>query len=498
VTVSGACVLAIEILGTRILGPFYGVSLFLWSALISVTLIALSIGYALGGRWADRGATFRRLAALLGGAGVWMLLVPWIRYPVLGVVETMGLRLAVLSAALILFAPPLVLLGMVAPYAIKLKTAALSEVGRSAGNLYAVSTVASVAAALATGFFLIPRFGVIRLTAAIGVLLLVTGAVMAARDRGGRVVFVVPFVFLLGGATAVRFQRGSTAVPEQGLLAVEQSPYGEIRVVDWQGIRYLLIDGGVHTEVDPATLRTNAAYANVIDIAGYYFGRPGDLLLVGLGGGSIAKRYAEAGWSVDVVEIDPAVTRLAYRFFGLDSADANVSHMDGRRYFISFDKKYDIIVMDAYGSSSIPFHLITREAFATIARRLNDGGLLVLNIISLGWHDGLVHAVGATLRTRFSHVIALPIAEPPNKLGNVILLASDRSLELEEEPPVPDWRFSADYDRFHAWENRFEPGSRGAAVLTDDLNPVDIWGERINLEMRRDLCEHFGTEGLAW
>ena len=164
VFISGAAVLAIEILGTRILGPFYGVSLYLWSALISVTLIALSVGYAVGGWWADRGASRINLYYIVAGAGIWTLVIPWIRGAVLTVAEPFGLRFAVLVAAFVLFFAPLALLGMVSPYAIKLKARDVSIVGRSAGNIYAVSTVGSVAAALLTGFFLIPNVGVGRLT----------------------------------------------------------------------------------------------------------------------------------------------------------------------------------------------------------------------------------------------------------------------------------------------------------------------------------------------
>ena len=174
VFVGGAAVLAIEILGTRILGPFYGVSLFLWSALISVTLIALSVGYAVGGRWADRGATFSRLYWLLAGAGIWTLLIPWLRAPVLFIAEPFGLRFAVLVAAFILFVPPLTLLGMVSPYAIRVRASSLNVVGRTAGDLYAVSTVGSVVAALLTGFVLIPNVGVTRLTYLIGGMLVLT------------------------------------------------------------------------------------------------------------------------------------------------------------------------------------------------------------------------------------------------------------------------------------------------------------------------------------
>src|SRR5258707_167357 len=115
VIVSGAAVLAIEILGTRILGPFYGVSIFLWSALISVTLVALSAGYLAGGILADRSPSLARLCVLVAVAGAWMLLVPWIKHPTLVFAEGFGLRWAVLASAFVLFFPALTLLGMVSP-----------------------------------------------------------------------------------------------------------------------------------------------------------------------------------------------------------------------------------------------------------------------------------------------------------------------------------------------------------------------------------------------
>ncbi|HWO57967.1 MAG TPA: fused MFS/spermidine synthase, partial [bacterium] len=200
VIIGGAAVLALELLGTRVLAPFYGASLYLWSALIAVTLAALSVGYALGGRWADRGPRLGRFAILFGLAGLWTLLIPLLRDPVLLLTEPFGLRVAVLVTAALLFFPPLALLGMVSPYAIRLKAAQLEEVGRTAGYLYSVSTAASVAAALAIGFFLIPNLGVTRLVAATGLLLLATalwGSMLARRLRSAPLAAAV--LLLAGG-----------------------------------------------------------------------------------------------------------------------------------------------------------------------------------------------------------------------------------------------------------------------------------------------------------
>jgi spermidine synthase len=245
---------------------------------------------------------------------------------------------------------------------------------------------------------------------------------------------------------------------------------------------------------------THAAYfpyVHVLDVTRYLFSQPGDLLLIGLGGGSVAKAFARHEWRVDSVEIDQAVTELAYRDFGLEASDTTVFHMDGRRYLTTTDRRYDLIIVDAFGSSSIPFHLVTREAFALLASRLAPGGAVAINVESVGWRDIVVRSLAATLKREFSEVVALPIAEPPNTLGNLVLVAANRELQLTEELPPTLSRFSDAYPKNHAWDNRFEPDTREASVLTDDLNPIDIWSERINLEARKNLHAYF-ERGLSW
>lgn len=498
VIVGGAAILALEILGTRIIGPFYGVSLYLWSALIGVTLAALAVGYAVGGRLADRGPRLDRFCALLGLAGLWTVLIPWLRHPVLAATESAGLRLAVLLTATILFFPPLMLLGMVSPYAIRLKARRLDEVGRTAGNLFAVSTVASVAAALGTGFYLIPHLGVGWLTFAAGLLLIATALTGFALQRRLGASAAAGLVLLLAVAGAIGAAPSLRADPERGLLEVAHSPYGEIRVLERGGLRYLLIDGTMHSAIDPATGASPFAYVDVIDLADDLFERPGRMLLVGLGAGSLARSFSDERWQVDAVEIDPTVVRVAREHFGFNSGYARVVPGDGRRYLRETDRRYDLVVLDAFGSSSIPFHLVTREAFALIHDRLAPGGVVVLNLWAVGWHDVIVGAVAATLQTSFAHVLALPLAEPPDQLDNLIVMASDRPLELRWEPPGPSSRFGGEYHRAHAWDNRFVPETTGAPVITDDRNPVDVWSERINLVARRQLHRVFGEDSLAW
>ncbi|HEU4364498.1 MAG TPA: fused MFS/spermidine synthase [Candidatus Krumholzibacteria bacterium] len=505
VFVSGAVVLAIEIAGTRVLGPFYGVSLFLWSALITVTLAALSLGYAIGGRWADRVPRYSRLGAILGVAGLWILATIWLKRPVITAVEPLGLRGAVLAAATLLFFPPLVLLGMVSPFAIRLRAERLNEVGTTAGNLYAVSTVASVVGALATGFYLIPVLGINRLIATCAALLFAASLVAfrGGRRGGGTAAMSLLLPVGLGWVGTVAPVERVGQPPE--LMWMQQSPYADLRVFDWEESRYLLIDGGTHTIVDRQTGNTVFPYAMVLDIPRHMFREPGHMLLIGLGGGSVAQNYYRKGWKVESVEIDPAVVAIAEQYFSVSLDSANVTVMDGRQFLLMTDRRYDLIIMDAFGSSSIPFHMVTREMFALARERLEPGGVLAINTETREWNDILTRSLAATVATQFQNVVALPTAEPPNTLGNVVLLASDRELEIDEDAlgdpfealPYP-YRHWTIVERNHAWANRFAPDVRGVPVLTDDRNPVSVWSEAINWEARNGIHTRFAWHRLTY
>jgi spermidine synthase len=499
VSLSGAAVLALEILGTRVLAPFYGASLYLWSALISVTLAALATGYAAGGRWADRGPTGARLAAVLAMAGAWVLAVPLLRGPLLHVCEGLGLRTAVLVAATVLFFPPLALLGMVSPYAIRLAARNLDEVGRTAGDLFAVSTLASVVAALLTGFVLVPTLGVTRLLFAVALVLFAAAAIAGL---GRRLAPTMLLVLVAGTVLAVAGIASSTHLPD-GVLAVEQSPYGEIRVVEHRDFRYLLIDGGMHTIVQKVDNAPRQPYVMAGEVAALSFAKPGNALLLGLGGGSLARVLSRDGWDVDAVDIDPVIPRMASQYFHLLPGHTTVTLADARRFLRRTDRKWSLIFFDVYASGSIPLHVATAEAFAEAKRRLTPGGAIALNVEGIGWHDPLVHALAATLCTSFAHVIALPTIEPPDQLGNVVLVASDRAIDVDPDllgDPVgslPDeYEHWCVLVRHHAWENRFVP--EHGRVLTDDWNPADLRAEEINRVARRSIRRELPASLMGW
>jgi spermidine synthase len=446
-----------------------------------------------------------RLCIIISLAGAWVLLVPWIKQPVLLIADPFGMRFAVLLAAFVLFAPPLTLLGMVSPFAIRLRTKSLDEVGSVAGNIFAVSTVASVISALLTGYFLIPNIGVRLLTVAIGAILLITASIGLTARRNLKTGALVATIILMGSAVLISIIPSNHAYPERGLLALKQSPYAEIRVLDIEDLRHLLIDGGLHTVVNTASWKSHFSYVAVLDLLNFFFEKPGKLLLIGLGGGSIVKNFSQDGWTVDVVEIDPEVTKIAYKYFGVEPSEARIFNMDGRRFLSTHKEKYDIIIMDAYGSSSIPFHLVSEEAFGLISSRLRPDGVFAINIFAVGLSAQIVKSLFATLKQHFEEVIALPTIVAPNVLQNVILLASNRPLSFPEEMlRRPSDYSEEDYKHWQimqlnsAWNHRFVPDTDNVMPLTDDLNTIDLQAEEINSVVRNQLHSYFGNKGLDW
>jgi spermidine synthase len=384
---------------------------------------------------------------------------------------------------------------MVSPIAVRVRTTKLGEVGRAAGDLFAISTVGGVLAALLTGFYLIPNVGVARLTVLIGVVLILTAiaALVGDHKRPGKLAGGAGVVLIVGAS--LWSEAPGDAEPSRGLIHVEQSPYGELRVLDYgDGSRHMLIDGGVHSSVMIDSWESLQGYIWVTDLAKQLVQRPGRLLLIGLGAGSTANSFLRDRWQVEAVEIDPAVARIAREHFGLKLPATRVTEADGRRALRTASHGYDVIVLDAFASNSIPAHLFTTEAFALVAQKLNPSGVFVMNIESLGWDSTVVRSIAATLRPHFEHLLALPVASDRAALTNIILVASGTALPqaLKFDLSTPRGR-----QQHQSWNHRFVPPHDGGLLLRDDGSPVDVWSEAINAENRRQLHAGLARDGLS-
>ena len=473
VFLAGAALLGLEIAASRVLAPYFGNSLYVWGALIGVVLAGLSTGYWVGGVIADRYPTPRLLVGMLSVSALLVLAIPYADGWVLDqlVQWDPGPRLDPLLATIFLFGAQSVLLGTVSPIAVRLKARSLDQLGRTAGRLFAISTAGSIAGTFATAFWLIPELGTDQVLASAAVALMLAAAAVALVERlvvvgalalalaaasFGAVVSLAPE----SGATVAasqlrnwspvyRQQRdedrsGSIEDSQSGytILHTKDSQYHRIAVVEDDDSRYLRFDSSFQSGMfkdDP--FRTRFDYADYLQLPLAYRPTTRRILYIGLGGGSAPKRTWRdfPATRIDVVELDPEVVDVAYKYFAVPrDPRLRVEVEDGRRFLAENEGPWDAIVVDAFYSDSIPFHLATREFLELARSRLAPGGTVATNIIGAvrGSNSRLFRSMLRTYRAVFPTVAIHPVVSPGDRdltsIRNVILVAGDGAAPSKE------------------------------------------------------------------
>ncbi|MEK7744301.1 MAG: fused MFS/spermidine synthase, partial [Elusimicrobiota bacterium] len=485
-----AVVLVLELLGPRLIAPFFGATLTAWSSVITVTLAALAGGYALGGAAADRSPPWRVLGWALGLAAFWLALLPLLRLPVLRAAAGLGVQAGALAGSALLLGLPLLLLGAAAPCSVKLKAQSLQGIGRAAGTIGAISTAGSVAGALLGGFALIPRFGIDSLAGGCAALLALLAAVCFHAEGKGRALCAC--LALCAAVLAGAARAGPPGLP--GLRARARSFYGDLRVVDLpeEGRRVLYIDGMPNTVADLRTLESTSDYIRSFELLHFLRPQAREALAVGLGGGGLLRRFwAEYGIRSDVVELDGAVAALARDWFGLRlSGDLFIE--DGRAFLERGGRSYGFIVVDAFNGDKHPYHLFSREAFEAAARRLEGDGVLAVNVIghAYGPDSTLRNSVERTLRSVFPHVRVLGASadfDLERSCVNLTFFASRGPLEFRQSPAGGRPELARYFDKVKDRFLETRGGDPEGLLLTDDYNPLETLSGPAELEIRRLL-----------
>ncbi len=446
VVVTGAVLMALEILGSRVLAPRYGSSVYVWGSLISTFLLALSVGYAVGGRIADRRPSLAALSTVLSIAAVLMLpCVVWAQ-GILDWIATFGwdVRWSALAAAIVLFLPPSLAIGMVTPFAVRIGIRRMEAAGTVSGGYAALSTAGSIAGTLAATFLLIPAFSVRTLLIGLAGTLLVCAAVLV-RDRVSAIAAVIAAVALLAAVT-----ERSPPAPSNGetLLLRQDTPYHHLVVTQLDTSRWLRFDALTQSGIDLSEpYRSLVGYDEAL-LAALAF-RPGirRVCVIGLGGGSfqraLARMRPEA--EIDSVEIDPAVRDVARKYFLYQESDrVRTVIADGRVFLSRPGPAYDLIVLDAFNSTGVPFHLTTREFFQIVRRRLSADGVFAANFVGqlMGGDGRLFWATYRTIRRQFGRVwVSSPYIREGRApvAGNIIVYAT-----VSPDPiPLADLRENA-------------------------------------------------------
>lgn len=503
--ICGGAVMEVEILGARVVGPWYGVSLFVWTALITVALLSLAAGYFLGGRIADRRGSVRVLGFLVGLAGLFLLAVPLLRVPVLKATVGLGVRSGALLAAVLLFGPALTLLGMVSPLALKLFLRDVHMTGRTVGRLSALSTLGSFAGTIATGFWLIPLFHVDQIASGSAMLLLGLSGVLLATSTRQPAALLLPLLAIPWLGTPPLPTTMLPSGTRAQMIRRQGSFYGQISVVDYtfypRHTREMLVDGIIQGGIDMHTLDSIYPFTYSLEQAALtYNPAAGRALIVGLGPGTLPRRLGLYGITGTVVDIDPMVIRIAEEDFGFREGTFRVVVADGRQYLEASVHKYDIVALDAFSAENEPAHLLTVEAFRAVDRVLNPGGVMVINLSGLypapGADNRVLNSVIASLCAVFPQVRThyVPSGLAGHTVGFTIAARKAGGPTGISPPPFLPVHPMAAPSLDGLWETIY--AATDAPPYSDGWVPVEAHGAQAKLQWRRDEIEATPPEML--
>ena len=475
VFVVGTGSLGAEIAAVRLLAPYFGASTIVWANTIGIVLVALSIGYWLGGRWADRRPDMHGLCLLALTAAVLLAIVPFAADPLLGVAVdaldsiSAGAFLGSLLGVLGLVAVPVLLLGAVSPYAIRLAVKEVERAGEIAGRLYALSTAGSLVGTLMSALLLIPLVGTRRtfLIFALAIALVAVAGLRPVRRYALAPAAIAALIALPVGTLK--------ADAEDGRVIYEtDTEYQYARVVERpDGSRALELNEGQaqHSIYEPDTVLTGDVWDGHLVLP--FTARttpPRRVAILGNAAGTTSRAYEEffPGTRVDGVEIDSELSEIGRRYFDMDNPRLHLYHEDARPYLHRTDAHYDVISVDAYRQPYIPFYLTTEEFFELVRDRLAPGGVVIVNAGHPEGQDELEKVLTATMRAVFPRVVRDPIEDT-----NTLLVGSEAPLSaatlMRAVPRLPPGLRKTARDA----ALRVAPPLEGGRVYTDDKAPVE-------------------------
>ncbi|MHB8109877.1 MAG: fused MFS/spermidine synthase [Syntrophorhabdaceae bacterium] len=474
VFISGAIVMIYELVGSRLISPYFGTSIYVWTSLIGVILGSLSIGYHLGGKIADKKTQWSLFSGIIFLAAVFIGITVLMKNLILDFASLFNLRseYTALLASIFLFAPASICLGMISPYSVKLKIKDLERSATTVGNLYAVSTVGSIVGTFTAGFFLIPFFGTTKILFFLVALLVFLSSM--AYWRSWLRMKIAILVFL--GFASFAFNS-----PARTKIIEVDTPYNKVWLdysVDERNRKKITLHTDPFAAQSAMYVNDNELvfkYTRFFRLAKHFNPNIHKALMLGGSGYSYPKdflaKFPDA--AMDVVEIDPGMTKIARQYFRLeDNPRLTIFHEDARTFLNKNKKTYDVIYGDAFNSfSSVPYQLATREAIEKMYAALNENGLVIHNIISAieGKKGEFLRAEIATYKVYFPRVYVFRVDnEDSREAQNIVLIA----LKNAAQPALssPDKELNGYLGR--VWKREIQ---LDMPVITDDHAPVEYY-----------------------
>ena len=479
---AGAIVMGLEIITSRILTPVFGSTIYTWGSLIGVVLSGLSLGYFLGGRIADDHPSLEKICGIIFSVGLFIVGIPFFASHVIDFSISIlpGTQYTSLIATFLLLMLPSVLLGFVSPYAIKLGANTLQRIGNVSGNLYAIATVGSIFGTFATVFVLIPNVAVNQIIFGLGIVLIASSLVGLKISPKIIAVAVVAVLIIPWSSLSV-----NTITHHGTLIYEKETPFSHLDVIEYGTNISMYIDGKRHSSMnseDPLDLVID--YTEYFHLGMLFNPAATDVLFVGGGGFTGPKNFLELypHTKIDVVEIDADVIDAAETFFDLEKNDPRLKifNDDARRHLSTFEKKYDLIILDAYGSNYVPYHLMTQEFFQTVEKRLEPDGVVISNFIGSieGKNSKLVRTGYNTIKETFPVAYVFPTEDKNTNIQNIMVVSSNKPYEFDRLTLLEAAKNSpADYlvDELSKQQHFYQEviDTSDVPFLTDQFNPAE-------------------------
>jgi len=471
VFVAGYLIMSLELLGFRLLAPYFGNSIYVWGSLIGLILAALSVGYYFGGWLVDEYPQEKILPWLFGGAAVFLLAILFLYNPILGYLSSLSVIWGSLLSTFLIFGVPMVALAAVSPVIIKI-LADQEKTGRSAGSVYAWATLGSLSGTFLTAFILIPYFGSRLTLYSCFFLALIVLVTLFLKDEIKNF-FILGLVFFIS-----LFSLQRPALPSNVILETE-SAYNQIRLVDMPKYVLMTLNSQRYNLSQSAYVKNGTLFnISLIDLfnVGPIITPVKNLLILGMSGGASVRQFQQyfPEVKIDAVEIDPKVIQIAAERFGVKANEnLNIYEADARPFLTKSQKEYDMIEVDLFqGSPYTPFYTLTQEFFKSTSTNLSQEGVLMMNIYAPQGQEILAPAL-ATISSVFPSVYTIPIND------NFVVLATKSKTDLEtiknkikaaQKSISPDLILATNYTSDLIQE--YQPDKK-TPVFTDDWAPVE-------------------------
>ena len=474
VFLGGAIGMGLELIAARILSPYVGSSNVVWTSIIGIILISMSLGYWIGGKSADKDANINKLANILLYVALATSVIPLLETFVVKLVAGIipNLIIAAILCAIVVFSVPSFILAMISPYAVKIKSQEEKEIGSLSGRISSLSTIGSIFGTFLMGFVLIPNIGVSNINISVTIILFVMS--LLAREKQNKKMILKNIVAICIMIILIILGKVAFKINNPNIVLDTDSQYSRIWVkqIQTQKANYktLQVDTGLESYIDAETGEMGAKYLRYYDLFEYFNKEAKSTLLIGGAAYTYPIHYLQKynNKTIDVVEIDEKMTQIAVEQFGLNIKDKRLKtySQDGRSYLNYSKNKYDTILIDAFKGTNAPFELTTYEALTSAKNMLNENGVVITNIISSleGENSNFIQYEYATYKAVFDDVKIFKVTDrEKSDIQNLILIGIKGKKDIDETK----------YDEYSQYidmqVNDFKTDKK---VVTDDFAPI--------------------------